>query len=105
MTARLSGYYSAFVISKSTSDADNYRSLYEETVVLVRAGSKEEAEEKLQQIEDFSFKNRDGDTIEWKVIDVQDCKRVLDEKLQEVTEINSRMFYDWPSYRDFWSSL
>ena len=104
MAGELNGYYSAILIVGGWTGADDHDPTYEERVVLVRAASKKEAEERVRADVRHSYKNRCGETVTWEVVEVVEVAELLDDRLQDVTEILGRFFFDLNAYRKFWSS-
>lgn len=104
MAGELNGYYSAILIVRGSTGADDHEPTHEERVVLVRAASKKEAEKRVREDVRHSYKNRFGETVTWAVFEVVEVAELLDDSLQDVTEILGRFFFDLNAYRKFWSS-
>ncbi|MGM0554773.1 MAG: DUF4288 domain-containing protein [Myxococcota bacterium] len=101
----LEGYYFAFVIEKSSSNAPDYEPLYMESAVLVRAASEKAARNKLEQSAGtHSYENEFGETITWTLRKIVEVKSVLYDSLDEITELGARTFTDFDAYEKFESS-
>ncbi|HEX2087222.1 MAG TPA: DUF4288 domain-containing protein [Solirubrobacteraceae bacterium] len=95
--------YVAVVLAEATSDADDER-LYQESFVLVRAGSLEEATERAEELgraEETQYRNETGATISWSLKRVVDVNEVLDDELDDGATVYARHFRDYDAYRRF----
>lgn len=78
--------------------------MYEESFVLIRAESVEQAREKAEahaSHAEASYENEYGERIRWRRKHVIDVAPVLYEDLEDGTEIYSRHFHDYEAYRAF----
>jgi len=100
---RLSSYI-AVLLYESSSAAPGYRPLYDESFVLIKASSPEEAKEKASTYakrEQTSYRNEQGEEISWSLKQVIDVTAVLDESLEDGSDLYSRHFRNYEAYRLF----
>ena len=86
-------FYIAIIVYESSSNALNYKPLYEECFTLIEARSLEEAREKAQicaKNNETSYENLYGETITWVT------KEIVDN-----TDIYARHFRNYEAYRAF----
>jgi ABC-type antimicrobial peptide transport system permease subunit len=96
--------YVAVLVYESSSAAPDYKALFEESFMLVKATSVEEARQKIQQYADShtsTFKNEAGDSIIWKLKHVVDVNQVLYDINLDGTEIYARHFRNYQAYKEF----
>ena len=99
-------YYAAVVIFENTSPAADYEMLYEETVVLIAAESREVAREKALsygKASEHSYKNCYDETITVSFKRLVDVKPLIDElkDFEKGVEVYYRYFDDYAVYRAF----
>ncbi len=97
-------FYIAVILYESSSDAPEYMPLYEESFVLIKATSEEEAWAKAQNYgkgEEVSYPNENREMISWSLKQVIDVTPVLAEKFDDGSELYSRYFRDYNAYRAF----
>jgi ABC-type antimicrobial peptide transport system permease subunit len=96
--------YIAVLVYESSSSSSDYKALFEESFMLVKATSIEEARQKTQQYADAhtsTFKNEAGDSITWNLKHVVDVNQVLYDVDLDGTEIYARHFRNYQAYKDF----
>ncbi|GGM59259.1 hypothetical protein GCM10012275_33040 [Longimycelium tulufanense] len=102
--------YVAVLVYEATSDAPRRRPLYEETFVLVRAASAEQAGRKATRYgraQETSYRNETGETIRLVLRHVVDVSPVLDDSVrgghpgEDVVEVYARHFRNYDAYRRF----
>jgi hypothetical protein len=96
--------YVAVLVSESSSDAPDHVPLYEESFVLLRAASHEEAAERahaLGEREQASYRNESGETITWTLKHVVDVSDVVDDTLDDGATVYARHFRAYDAYRRF----
>ena len=96
--------YICVSIHEASSDAKNHAPLYEERLTLIKAGSREEATRKAQQIvrmATHSYKNEAGQTISWTCRRIVEVTEVIDNSLSDGAEIYGRYFRDFDEYERF----
>ncbi|MGH3118216.1 MAG: DUF4288 domain-containing protein [Gaiellales bacterium] len=97
-------FFIAVVLYVSSSSTPSYNPLYEESFVLFRAGSVEQAREKAEAHalqSEASYENEYGEQIRWHRKHLIDVTPVLYEDLKDGTEIYSRHFHDYAAYSAF----
>ncbi len=98
----MSKKYIAVILYESSSDADTYRPMYEESYVEITAQSEADARKKTAELaksRETSFENKDGNKITWKLNQIVDIAEVLDNSNGAIREIYSRHFHDIESYK------
>jgi hypothetical protein len=98
------GYYIAVILYESSSETPGYKPLYQESFVLIKAASEEEAKVKAQAHgakEETSYLNENQETITWSLKQLIDVTPVLDERLDDGTELYVRHFRNYDAYREF----
>ena len=96
--------YVAVLLIESSSDSPGYRPLYEESFVLVSAESDEEAQEKAREYgkqHEASYEDEHHQQVKWKLKHVVEVRRVEDATFHDGTQLYSRLFRDYSSYRSF----
>lgn len=97
-------FYIAVILYESSSDTPNYKPLYQECFVLIRAMSLEEAKKKAlshAKKEEGSYQNEYGQTITWFMKQILDVNNVLSDKFNEVTDLYARHFCNYDAYCSF----
>jgi len=98
----MSKKYIAVILLESSSDASNYRPMYEESYVEITALSEDDAQKKaieLAKSREASFDNKDGDKITWKFNQLVDIAESLDDSNGDIRELYSRHFHDIDAYK------
>lgn len=98
--------YVAVLINEITVDGPGHVPKFEESIVLLRAGSERDAEriaEAYARNEEASYLNKYGETVRWSFRKLVAIGRSLDEdldpdRLRTGTEIFSRFFSDLEAY-------
>jgi dolichyl-phosphate-mannose--protein O-mannosyl transferase len=96
--------YIAVILYETSSDAQNYTPLYEESFVLLQAASDEEARHKAlvhAQQQQTHYHNENNERITWSLKHVVDVHPTLSETLEDGSEIYTRHFRDYQAYRSF----
>lgn len=96
--------YIAVILYESASDAPNYQPLYQESFILLKATSLEEAEAKALAYgtqEQVSYQNENQETIRWSLKQVIDVNSVLDDELDDGSELYARHFRNYEAYCAF----
>ncbi len=101
MVSKEQSLYIAIIIYESSSNSPDYKPLYQESFVLIKATSLEEAKEKalihaLQQ--QGSYQNENNDTITWSLKQIVDVNSVLYDGLDNGTELYARHFRNYEAY-------
>src|ERR1700691_2150487 len=89
-------------IHEASSDAKDFAPLFEERLTLIRAGSRDEATSKAQQLvkeATHSYKNKDGQTITWTCRRIVEVAEIVDSSLTDGAEIYGRYFRDLNAYQ------
>lgn len=97
-------FYIAVILYESSSSAPEYKPLYEECFVLVKAISVEEAYEKAlshAKEQEGSYQNEYKDTITWSLKQVVDVNSVLSDEFDDGIELYARHFRNYEAYRLF----
>lgn len=97
-------FYIAVLLYELSSADPDYTPTYEECFLLLRADSDEQARTRAEQhgrASETSYKNVDGQTIQYKLKHVVDVSRVLSDTLDDGAEIYVRHFKDYKAYRAF----
>jgi hypothetical protein len=95
--------YAALLLYASTSSAEDYEPLYDETVTLVRATSTEHAAQRAREFarsRQTSYENEQGETITWSLMHLIDVSAISD-PLDDGAEIYTRHFRNYEAYRAF----
>ncbi|GAA0513362.1 hypothetical protein GCM10011581_04050 [Saccharopolyspora subtropica] len=96
--------YVAVLVLEAISDAADHEPLYEESFVLVKAESPEEAQEKATEYgrqQETSYQNENHEMITWKLRQVVEVKPLEDATLDDGAELYSRFFRNYEAYRSF----
>ncbi len=96
--------YVAVLVYESSSVSPNYQPLFEESFILMKASSVEEAQQKTQKYADAhtsTFQNESGDSITWKLKHIVDVNQVLNDIDLDGSEIYARHFRNYQAYKDF----
>jgi hypothetical protein len=96
--------YIAVVIYESSSESPQYETLFEESFMIVKASSLEEAKQKTHQYatdHTSTFKNESGVSITWSLKQVIDVNQVLYNPDTDGAEIYARHFRDYQAYAEF----
>jgi hypothetical protein len=97
-------FYIAIVLSEASSDAEGYKPLYEETFVLIKALSLDEARAKVLDYasqQQVTYQNENGEIIRWSLKSVIDVSPVLYDGFEDETELYARHFRNYEAYRSF----
>ncbi len=96
--------YIALILMVSSSNAGDYEPLYEECFILIEAGSLDEARSKALAMANeraSEYRNEMGETIRWTFERLIDVNRLLDDVLEDGSEIYARHFRNYDAYRAF----
>ncbi|MDQ1304492.1 MAG: hypothetical protein QG671_319 [Actinomycetota bacterium] len=94
----------ALLLSRSSSDRQGYRPLWQEDVVLLRAASLTEARAKARargEQAQTSYANEYGETIVWTFERIVDVAEVIEDDLSGDADLYSRAFRNYQAYADF----
>lgn len=95
-------HYLAVLLLESTSDDPDHRPLYEESFVLVKAESEDEAREKAaghgKELE-TSYEDEHHRPVTWRFKELVDVRALEDATFDDGTELFSRFFRDYAAYR------
>ncbi|MDA3646087.1 DUF4288 domain-containing protein [Saccharopolyspora indica] len=97
-------YYVAVLLMEATAEAADHEPLYEESFVLLKAESEEEAAEKAAyhgKQQQTSYQNENHELITWKLKQVVEVKPLEDATFDDGTEIYSRFFRNYQAYNSF----
>ncbi|MEH1805809.1 DUF4288 domain-containing protein [Nostoc sp.] len=100
-------FYIAIILYKSSSDKTDYQPLYQESFVLIKAASLEEAKVKALnhgKNESVSYTNEDGETITWSLQQVIDVNSVLYDDFnssEDIVDLYARHFHNYEAYQSF----
>ncbi|MBW4561206.1 MAG: DUF4288 domain-containing protein [Mojavia pulchra JT2-VF2] len=106
-TNRPESFYIAIILYKSSSDAPDYKPLYQESFVLIKAASLESAKAKALNYgknESVSYTNENGETITWSLQQVVDVNSVLYDDFdssEDVIDLYTRHFCNYDAYQSF----
>jgi hypothetical protein len=96
--------YVAVVVYESSSESPKYEALFEESFMIVKACSLEEAKQKTHQYATShasTFKNEAGDSITWNLKHILDVNQVLYDVNTDGAEIYARHFHNYQAYTEF----
>jgi hypothetical protein len=96
--------YVAILIVAYISDASNYKTLYEETTLLITAESIEDATAKAEKYGkkcEHTYISADGYEITKKLLEIEDVNEVLGIVDGNIEEINARFFRNYEAYKKF----
>ncbi|MHC5824220.1 MAG: DUF4288 domain-containing protein [Nostoc sp.] len=100
-------FYIAIILYKSSLSEDDYQPLYQESFVLIKAASLEEAKAKALnhgKNESVSYTNENGETITWFLQQVVDVNSVLYDDLDssdDIVDLYARHFRNYDAYQLF----
>lgn len=97
-------FYAAVLVLEATSDSPTHEPLYEESFVLLTAESEEEAAEKAREYgkqQETSYHDEHHQLVTWKLKQVVEVKPIEDATFDDGSELYSRFFRDYASYRSF----
>ncbi|WP_243789931.1 DUF4288 domain-containing protein [Saccharopolyspora gloriosae] len=103
-TSAKAEFYVALMLIEISSESATEPQLYEESFVLVKAESDEEAKEKAVSYgkqQAASYPNEDGELITWKFKELIEVKQVEDATFDDGSELYSRFFRNYTAYRSF----
>jgi hypothetical protein len=106
-TDKTTSFYIAIILYKSSSDAPDYQPLYQESFVLIKAASLEQAKEKALnhgKDESVSYINENGETITWSLQQVVDVNSVLYDDFvsaEDGVDLYTRHFRNYEAYHSF----
>jgi hypothetical protein len=104
---RKESFYIAIILYKSSSDKPDYQPLYQESFVLIKATSLEEAKVKAVnhgKNESVSYTNEDGETITWSLQQLVDVNSVLYDDFdasEDGVDLYTRHFRNYQAYQSF----
>lgn len=104
-------FYIAIILYKSSSDKPDYQPLYQESFVLIKANSLEQAKAKALnhgKNENVSYTNQNGETITWSLQQVVDVNSVLYDDFdsaEDAIDLYARHFRNYEAYHSFESFL
>ncbi len=96
--------YVAVVVYESSSLSPEYKPLFEESFMIIKASSIEEAKQKAHQYtteHTSTFKNEAGDSITWNLKHILDVNQVLHDVNTDEAEIYARHFQNYQAYAEF----
>ncbi|WP_019499924.1 DUF4288 domain-containing protein [Pseudanabaena sp. PCC 6802] len=96
--------YVAVLIYESSSESPQYKMLFEESFMIIKASSLEEAKQKTHQYANdrtSTFKNESGVSITWSLKHVVDVNQVLYDVNTDGAEIYARHFRNYQAYSEF----
>lgn len=93
-------FYIVVVIIKCIVTHHDYKPLYEERFLLIKAISEQDASEKAIQKSNqpLSYQNQYGETVTWTFKEVVEAKEVNKDELVDGTEIFARFFRNYEAY-------
>lgn len=100
-------FYIAIILYKSSSTQPDYQPLYQESFVLIKATSLEDAKVKASnhgKNESISYTNENGETITWSLQQVVDVNSVLDDDFnssEDGVDLYARHFRNYQAYQSF----
>ncbi|MBG1260365.1 DUF4288 domain-containing protein [Nostoc commune] len=106
-TDKVESFYIAIILYKSSSDKHDYQPLYQESFVLIKATSLEEAKAKAlnhSKNETVSYTNENGETITWSLQQVIDVNSVLYDDFnssEDIVDLYARHFRNYEAYHSF----
>ncbi|MEH1873700.1 DUF4288 domain-containing protein [Nostoc sp.] len=99
--------YIAIILYKSSLSEDDYQPLYQESFVLIKGTSLEEAKGKALnhgKNESVSYTNENGETISWSLQQVVNVNSVLDDNFdssEDIVDLYTRHFRNYEVYQSF----
>ena len=97
-------FYIAVILFESSSNVPDYKPLYEECFVFIKANSLEEARDKALVYgheQQGSYQNEDKDIITWSLKQIVDVNSVLYDEFNNGTELYARHFRNYQAYSLF----
>ncbi|HSA49661.1 MAG TPA: DUF4288 domain-containing protein [Yinghuangia sp.] len=97
-------HYIAVILAEATSPAPGFAPLYQESFVLLTAGSAREARAKARRhglAVETTYENEAGEPVTWSLKQVVDVAEVLDADLGDGADLYARHFRDYAAYRSF----
>ncbi|MBN3889150.1 MAG: DUF4288 domain-containing protein [Nostoc sp. JL31] len=100
-------FYIALILYKSSSDKPDRQPLYQESFVLIKAASLEQAKAKALnhgKNESVSYTNENGETITWSLQQVVDVNSVLYDDFdssEDIVDLYARHFRNYEAYQSF----
>lgn len=104
---KLESFYIAIILYKSSLDQADYQPLYQESFVLIKSTSLEEAKTKAfnhSKNESISYTNENKETITWSLQQVVDVNSVLYDDFdssEDIVDLYTRHFRNYEVYRSF----
>ncbi|MEH2015353.1 DUF4288 domain-containing protein [Nostoc sp.] len=104
---QVKSFYIAIILYKSSSDKPDYQTLYQESFVLIKAASLEEAKAKVLnhgKNETVSYTNENGETITWFLQQIVDVNSVLNDDFdssEDIVDLYTRHFQNYEAYHSF----
>jgi hypothetical protein len=95
--------YAALLLYEASSPADGFKPVYEETVTLINATSKEHATARAREFgtsREHQYLNQYGETVAWSLLRVVDISEII-APIGDGAEIYSRYFHSLDAYRAF----
>lgn len=95
-------HYLAVLVHEATSEAPGHVPFYEESFVLLKAESRQEAAEKANSLgkqQEASFDDEQHRPVTWKLKQVVEVKPVEDDTFDDGSELYSRFFRNYEAYR------
>lgn len=100
-TSQKESFYIAVILFESSSNVPDYKPLYEECFVLIKANSLEEAQEKTLvygHAQEGSYQNENKEIINWSLKQIVDVNSVLYDEFDNGTELYARHFRNYQAY-------
>lgn len=97
-------FYVAVLVVESSPQSPDGKPLYEESFVLLKAESEQEAQEKAREYgkqHETSYQNENHELVSWKLKQIVEVKPVEDATFDDGTEIYSRFFRNYSGYQSF----
>lgn len=94
-------FYMAVLINEIVAESGDKQPLYEESFILLRAESSEEAREKARdhgKQQETSYHNENHELVHWKLKQVRTVTPVEDATFDDGTELYGRFFRDHTAY-------
>ncbi|MBN3907134.1 MAG: DUF4288 domain-containing protein [Nostoc sp. NMS1] len=104
---QVESFYIAIILYKSSSDKPDYQPLYQESFVLIKATSLEEAKAKALNYgnnETVSYISENGETITWSLQQVVDVNSLLYDDFnssEDIVDLYARHFRNYDAYQSF----
>lgn len=97
-------FYVAVLVLESTSELEGHTPLYEESFVLLKAESDDEAQEKARSYgkqQEVSYEDENHRLVTWKLKQVAEVKQLEDATFDDGSELFSRFFRNYSAYQSF----